>query len=60
MFCGKRFEISAFVLGGKPQEETKKNNNKKEGGNFVPHNAFTGNFQHLKTSITEEKGINSC
>lgn len=46
MFCGKTFEISAFVLGGEPQEKPK-NTNKKKGGNFTLHNAFTGNFLHL-------------
>lgn len=30
MFCGKTFEISAFVFWGKPQRKTKKTTIKKE------------------------------
>lgn len=58
-FVEKDLRLVHLFWGGNHKRKPK-NNNKKEGGNFVPHNAFTGNFQHLKTSITEEKGINSC
>lgn len=62
MFSIKPFEIVHLFSRETTNENQTPTIKKEEGGNFTPHNAFTGNFLHFTNQYEgrKKKGINPC